>query len=163
SPGHALVHLPGPVSFSGRHSDGLEGFARTFLLAGFRLAVHGEPDPCHLAQWYAEGLAAGCDPGRPDRWPDMAEVGQAKVERASLAVALHETRHLIWDQLDDKVRDRLVEWMSGIAGTRVPPNNWLWFRAITAAFLRSVGAPFHAPDIEEALARTEEWYVGDGW
>jgi hypothetical protein len=163
SPGHALVNLPGPVSFSGRHSDGLEGFARTFLLAGFRLAADSEPDPHHLAEWYAAGLAAGSDPGHAEHWPDMAGVNQAKVECASLAVALHETRRVIWDRLDDPVRQRLVEWMSGIAGTSVPPNNWLWFRAITAAFLRSVGAPHHAPDIEEAIARTEEWYVGDGW
>jgi hypothetical protein len=53
--------------------------------------------------------------------------------------------------------------MSAIAGTRVPANNWLWFRAITAAFLRSVGAPYHAADIDEAIARSEEWYAGDGW
>lgn len=163
SPGHALVNLPGPESFSGRHSDGLEGFARTFLLAGFRLAGGAEPDPHHLAEWYAAGLASGSDPGHPERWPDMAQVNQAKVECASLAVALHETRAVIWDRLDDPVRQRLVEWMSGIAGSQVPPNNWLWFRAITAAFLRSVGAPYHAADIEEAIGRTEEWYAGDGW
>ncbi|NED83987.1 DUF2264 domain-containing protein, partial [Streptomyces sp. SID11233] len=29
---HALIRLPGPASASGEWSDGLEGFARTFLL-----------------------------------------------------------------------------------------------------------------------------------
>ncbi|UXX92242.1 DUF2264 domain-containing protein [Streptomyces sp. AD2-2] len=59
---HALLHLPGPASRNGRHSDGLEGFARTFLLAGFRLARSGDNDPHGHAGWYAEGLAAGTDP-----------------------------------------------------------------------------------------------------
>ena len=37
--GHALVHLPGPVSGSGRRSDGLEGFAHTFLTSTFRTLI----------------------------------------------------------------------------------------------------------------------------
>lgn len=44
SAGHALIHLPGPAGASGRHSDGLEGYARTFLLAAFRLAGAGDED-----------------------------------------------------------------------------------------------------------------------
>ena len=36
SPSGALIRLPGPTSASGAWSDGLEGYARTFLLAAFR-------------------------------------------------------------------------------------------------------------------------------
>jgi hypothetical protein len=160
---HALLHLPGPSSRNGRHSDGLEGFARTFLLAGFRLAQSGDTDPGGHAAWYAEGLAAGTDPRSPERWPSMRECGQAKVECASVAIALHETRPWIWDRLDDGVRQRIVAWMTDLLGSDVPDNNWVWFRAITSAFLRSVGAPWSAPDIDHAIGRTQEWYAGDGW
>ena len=38
SPNHALITLPGAPGGYGTAVDGLEGFARTFLLAGFRLA-----------------------------------------------------------------------------------------------------------------------------
>ncbi|MYW06656.1 DUF2264 domain-containing protein, partial [Streptomyces sp. SID3343] len=38
SPGGALITLPGPTSWSGARSDGLEGYARTFLLAALRAA-----------------------------------------------------------------------------------------------------------------------------
>jgi len=93
----------------------------------------------------------------------MARVAQARVECASLALALHETRRFVWDRLDDSVRERIVGWMSGIAGAWVPENNWVWFRAVTAAFLRSVGAAYRAEDIEYAIACTEQWYAGDGW
>jgi hypothetical protein len=160
---HGLLHLPGPASRNGRHSDGLEGFARTFLLAGFRLARSGDNDPYDQASWYAEGLTAGTDPYSPDQWPSMRACGQAKVECASVAIALHETRPWIWDRLDDGVRQRIVAWMTELLGSEVPDNNWVWFRAITSAFLRSVGAPWSAPDIDHAIARTEAWYAGEGW
>ena len=90
-PGNALVSLPGPASRAGAWSDGLEGFARTFLLAAFRLAGAGGRDPHGLADWYAAGLAAGTDPASPQRWPRLDEIGQAKVEAASIVIALHET------------------------------------------------------------------------
>ncbi|WP_327394498.1 DUF2264 domain-containing protein [Streptomyces phaeochromogenes] len=160
---HALIHLPGPASRSGRHSDGLEGFARTFLLAGFRLARSGDNDAGGHASWYAEGLAAGTDPSSPEHWPSMRECGQAKVECASVAIALHETRRWIWDRLDEGVRQRVVAWMTDLLDSEVSDNNWVWFRAITSAFLRSVGAPWSASDIDHAIARTEDWYAGDGW
>ncbi|HEY3872510.1 MAG TPA: DUF2264 domain-containing protein [Actinocrinis sp.] len=160
---HALIDLPGPASRSGRHSDGLEGFARTFLLAGFRLAQSGDTDPGGHAEWYADGLTAGTDPSSPERWPRMTECGQAKVECASIAIALHESKRWIWDRLNDKVQQRIIAWMTDMHGTDVPANNWVWFRAITSAFLREVGAPWSAADIEHAAERTEAWYAGGGW
>lgn len=163
TPGHALIHLPGPQSRSGRWSDGLEGFARTFLLAGFRLARSGDRDPAGLAEWYAAGLAAGTDPDSAERWPQSDRVGQAKVECASIAIALHETRPWIWDRLSERARENLVRWMSSMVGAQTPDNNWTWFRAVTEAFLRSVGGPWRQEDIDHTLARTEDWYVGDGW
>ena len=159
---HALLDLPGPASASGRRSDGLEGFARTFLLAGFRLARSGDTDPGGHAEWYARGLAAGTDPASAEHWPDVRERPQARVECASIAIALHETRPWIWDRLDDVVRQRIAEWMSGMLGVWVPENNWLWFRAVTSTFLRSVGAPHSERDIDYAVERAEDWHVA-GW
>ena len=164
TPRQALIHLPGPASGSGRHSDGLEGYARTFLLAAFRIAgARGGDGTGRLAERYAEGLAAGTDPASPEHWPWMSECNQAKVEAASIAVALHETRPWIWDRLDDGVRARVVAWLSEMVGATVPDNNWVWFRAVVEAFLRSVGGPWRPDDIAHTIARTEAWYAGDGW
>jgi hypothetical protein len=162
-PGHALISLPGPASRAGEWSDGLEGFARTFLLAAFRLAGAGGRDPHDLAGWYADGLATGTDPASPQRWPRLDEIGQAKVEAASIVIALHETRPWIWDRLDDSVRARILAWLAAFAGARVPDNNWVWFRAVAAAFSRSAGGTWDQRDIEHAVTRTEGWYAGDGW
>lgn len=162
-PGNALISLPGPASRAGAWSDGLEGFARTFLLAAFRLAGAGGSDPHGLADWYAAGLAAGTDPASAQRWPRLDEIDQAKVEAASIVIALHETRPWIWDRLDEAVRARVLDWLAAFAGAWVPDNNWVWFRAVVAAFSRSVGSTWDQPDIQHAVTRTEDWYAGGGW
>jgi hypothetical protein len=164
SPRHALIDLPGPASSSGRHSDGLEGFARTFLAAGFRLARGAdEAGLGDLARWYADGLAAGTDPGSPERWPRVTEIPQAKVEAASIALALYESRHVLWDALDDRVRERVVAWLAEVIGQPYPACNWLWFQNVTEAFLRWAGGPWKAEDIERNIVVTDGWYLGDGW
>lgn len=50
SPGRGLILLPGSHSWSGAHSDGLEGCARTFLLAAFRVAGAAGDDPHGILQ-----------------------------------------------------------------------------------------------------------------
>ena len=162
-PGGALFRFPGPASRSGAHSDAFEGYARTFLLAAFR-AAHAEPAHAErLLEVYAEGLITGTEPTAAERWPALTRVRQARVEAASVALALHETRHLLWDRLSPRARERVVDWLSPMARIEVPRNNWLWFRAVVAAFLRSVGAPYAPQDIEEAVAATDRWYRGEGW
>ena len=63
SPGHARITLPGPEGGYGRAVDGLEGFARTFLLAGFRIAGERGAGLDELVDWYA---ARHRDRHRPD-------------------------------------------------------------------------------------------------
>ncbi|MFD5316086.1 DUF2264 domain-containing protein [Streptomyces sp. NPDC127098] len=163
SPSGSLVRLPGPASGSGEWSDDLEGYARTFLLAAFR-AAHAAPEHAErILAPYATGLAAGTDPRSPERWPRPGELRQARVEAASVALALHETRALLWDRLPDAVRENTVGWLADLGGVEVPANNWVWFRAVVAAFLRSVDAPHAVADIAHAVEVTDSWYRGGGW
>jgi len=162
SPGGARLDLPGRPSASGAVSDGLEGYARTFLAAAFRAAGGGDP-----RDWlgrYARGLEAGTSRG-PEEWPPILDGGQPMVESASIALGLRLTRPWLWDQLDEGVQDRAEEWLRG-ALRHVPwPNNWYLFPFTVAGFLDSVGRG----DAETARARTralellETWYRGQGW
>ena len=103
SPHRARVVRPGEPGGLGADVDALEGFARTFLLAGFRLAGERGADPHDLAGWFAEGLAAGTDPASPERWLRPDEHGQAKVEAASITLILDLTRPWLWGRLDARV------------------------------------------------------------
>ncbi|WP_405960038.1 DUF2264 domain-containing protein [Streptomyces sp. NBC_00024] len=151
----ALYHLPGDrTSWSGRLSDGLEGYARTLLLAAFRR------DEKALAR-YADGLAAGVS----GVWPRIEDRGQPLVEAASIAFALRVTRDLLWDRLDDGVRQRAAAWLGDALTAEPWPCNWELFPVTVGGFLEEIG---HEPElarrvIDERLDRIEQWYVGDGW
>jgi hypothetical protein len=163
SPGHAQIVLPGPVGGYGRAVDGLEGFARTFLLAAIRLA--GDPsDRLGLAEWYAAGIAQGCDQSGQESWIGLREHPQAKVEAASIALGLDLTRRQIWDRLAEPVRQRLVDYLAPVVGdTTYPRNNWLWFRIVVETFLRSVDGPWSPFDIAQDLALHDSFGRPDGW
>jgi hypothetical protein len=163
SPKGAFIDLPGPASRNGRRSDGLEGFARTFLLAGFRVAGEGGADPAGLLERYAEGLAAGTDPYSPEAWPRPDELGQAKVEAASIALILQATRPWLWDRLDDAVRERVTDWLGTVVGQPYPPINWVWFRIVVESFLREAGGVWSAADIEQDLAVHASLRRPGGW
>ncbi|WP_066944615.1 DUF2264 domain-containing protein [Streptomyces lushanensis] len=171
TPGRALLDLPGRPSVSGVRSDGLEGYARTFLAAAFRVAGAGGDDPHGWLDRYADGLAAGTrTPGRDDAesWPLILghDVhGQPMVESASVAVGLRLTRTWLWDRLDPQVRDRAEEWLRGTLRHTPAPNNWYLFPYSVAGFLESVGRgdAETARARERALGLLEGWYRGQGW
>jgi hypothetical protein len=109
SPGFARIRLPGRQSGSGVASDGLEGFARTFLLAGFRIGGARGDVPSALIERYAAGVDAGTDPSDAFAWPELASVSQQLVAAASIAIALHETRPWLFDRLSRRAgADRRV-------------------------------------------------------
>ncbi|NBM20343.1 DUF2264 domain-containing protein, partial [Streptomyces sp. GC420] len=171
SPRGALLDLPGRPSVSGVRSDGLEGYARTFLAAAFRVAGAGGEDPHGWLGRYADGLAAGTrTPGRDDAesWPPILDHdvrGQPMVESASVALGLRLTRPWLWDRLEPAVRDRAEEWLRGALRHVPAPNNWYLFPYTVAGFLESVGRGDAATARvrERALELLESWYRGQGW
>src|SRR5262245_47316601 len=143
--------------------EGLEGYARTFLLAAYRLAASGGRAPGDLVDRYAQGLGTGTDPSSDEAWPPIEDQSQPIVEAALIALALHETRRWIWQELDDATRQRTVDWLSGIQGKQTFLNNWVLFPVIVQAFLKSVGAPHRQEEIDRNLDLVDSWYRRDGW
>jgi hypothetical protein len=164
TPRGALLRIPGGrASAHGAAADALEGYARTFLLAAFRLRGAQGRAPGDLAGRYAEGLVAGTEPGHDESWPAIHAMAQPMVEAASIALGLFETRAWIWDALPGAARERAVAWLArGLEG-QAHPNNWLLFQVIVNQFLASVGAP-HRPELtEHHLALVDAMYRRDGW
>lgn len=171
TPGHGLIDLPGPPSRSGVRSDGLEGFARTFLLAALRVAGAGGADPHSFLSRYTAGIERGTlTPGRDDAesWPLIGHhgiQGQPMVESASVALALRLTTPWTWKKMPAAARDRTEEWLRGALRHTPAPNNWYLFPLTVAGFLESVGRgdAETARAIERALDLLEGWYRGQGW
>ncbi|HYP73956.1 MAG TPA: DUF2264 domain-containing protein, partial [Microbacterium sp.] len=160
----ARITPPGDEGGYGRAIDGLEGFARTFLLAGLRIAGARGEGVDQLIADYSRGIAAGVDPENPNRWVRMGEHAQAKVEAASIALILDMTRPWIWDRLDAITQQRVIDYLAPVVGdTTYPQTNWVWFRIVVETFLRSVGGPWSPADIAADLARHDSFARGDGW
>lgn len=164
TPGAGRIHFPGEEGGYGHAVDGLEGFARTFLLAGFRIAGARGEGVDDLIAHYRRGVASGVDPDAPDRWVRMDEHAQAKVEAASIALVLDLTRPWIWDHLDETTRGRVIDYLAPVVGDDTyPQTNWVWFRLVVQTFLRSVGGPWSADDIAADLARHDSFVRAGGW
>lgn len=162
SPSGALIRYPGGPGPLGSDVDHLEGFARTFMLAAFRIA--GDPDGTHaLAERYARGIAAGVDPQHPERWVRLHEHQQAKVEAAALALGLHLTRDTVWAQLDERAQQQTIDYLTTFIGSSYPPNNWAWFRIMVSFFVESVGGEFSPADREEDFALLDSFDLPGGW
>ena len=160
----ARITPPGDEGGYGHAIDGLEGFARTFLLAGFRITGARGEGVDRLISDYSRGIAAGVDPENPGRWVRMGEHAQAKVEAASIALILDMTRPWIWDRLDALTQERVIEYFAPVVGDETyPQTNWVWFRIVVETFLRSVGGPWSPADIAADLARHDSFARGDGW
>lgn len=140
---------------------GLEGFCRP-LWAVLACAAHGDSLPG--TELLAEAVRAGVDHSHPDYWGEFVNDDQRCVEMAVLGWALLQAPNAFWTSLDDPSRDRFVEWISQINRvTRLPANNWRFFRILVNLGLRAVRRP-HSPErLEEDLALIESCYLGDGW
>ncbi|PPG35609.1 hypothetical protein C5E10_03035 [Pseudoclavibacter sp. RFBG4] len=164
SSGKARITPPGAEGGYGHDIDGLEGFARTFLLAGFRIAGERGQGVDGLISFFSEGIRTGVDPEAADRWVRLEEHPQAKVEAASLALILDLTRPWIWDSLDELTQQRVIDYFAPAVGDDTyPRTNWLWFRLVVQTFLRSVGGPWSPEDVRADLALHDSFVRADGW
>ncbi|MDR0958901.1 MAG: DUF2264 domain-containing protein [Propionibacteriaceae bacterium] len=179
SPAGASYDLPGGPARAGWRSDGLEGFARTFILAAFRVAgaavdaldpMAWEPAGALVERLdaYRVGLVAGVTPTSPEAWPPIRSVGpggQAMVEAAAISLGLRITKPWLWDRLDDAERDAVEGWLRGAVRGEPASNNWYLFPLTVAGFLESVGrgdAETRAA-IDRAFTLLDGWYEGEGW
>lgn len=160
SPGCALVQMGVTGAPYGERTAGLEGFAR--LLWGLvPLWMGGGDSP--LDDRVIQGIRSGTDPESPEYWGRYKGVHQAYVEMAALGFALLGAPQKVWEPLTPAQRERFTAWLWQINENDVADNNWRFFRVLVNCGLRRVGARYSAEQIEQDLARIDEFYLGDGW
>jgi hypothetical protein len=139
----------------------LEGFARPLWgLAPLAAAGGGESDAWDLVR---EGLANGSDPEHPEFWGWADAYDQRMVEMAAIGFALALVPERVWSPLTGCARDNLVRWLSGINEHDTFDNNWRFFRVLVNLGLKRVEAPWRRDLVEDACAKLDRFYLGDGW
>src|SRR4030042_1058298 len=79
SPYNARQRIPGPRSHHGFLADELEGFTRSFIMAGPWLSQRNDgryqykSETIDVADFYKKGILAGTDPKNPEFWGDIID------------------------------------------------------------------------------------------
>ena len=144
----------------------MECFAR--LMAGLApwLSLPDDDTPeglkrKQLREWALKAYANAVDPASPD-YLGWTSGGQTLVDAAYLVESLYRGYDALWKPLDDVTKQRYIKEIQGLRRYDPPYTNWLLFIAMEESFLMYVGADYDAYRIKMALAKVEEWYIGDG-
>ncbi|HKK64820.1 MAG TPA: DUF2264 domain-containing protein [Clostridia bacterium] len=169
SPGCARQLIPGPRSHHGRLADELEGFTRSFIMAGPWLSQQSEPGfdlrgrHYEVADFYRRGIVNGTNPQHPEYWGDITDYAQHLVEMASLAWGLYQSRTHIWDQFSPAEQQQVGGYLYQCTQAEYHQNNWLLFNVVTNGVLKKLGMPYSQEQIDRNIAACEHMYIGEGW
>ena len=114
-----------------------------------------------LRKWTRQAIINAVDPNSPDRlgWENG---GQTLVDAAYVVEGLFRGYDSLWVPLPKETKDLYIKELKGLRRYDPPYTNWLLFIAMEESFLMYVGADYDAYRIKMALAKIEEWYIGDG-
>jgi hypothetical protein len=145
----------------------LEAIARLLCaIAPWLETPQHDPQEEALRQRYASlarlALDAATDPTSPD-YCNFSSSFQPIVDTAFLAHALLRAPTQLWQLLDARVRQQLLDALKLTRSRKPHANNWLLFSAMIETTLQHLGADDWDPmRIDYALKQHEQWYLGDG-
>lgn len=115
-----------------------------------------------LAEWSLAAYKNAVDPASPDclLWEGPTQI---LVDAAYIAESFLRAPAATWERLDPVTRRRYIDRFLALRSIRPAYNNWLLFRAMTEAFLLSVGEKADRYVLTVAMNKLNEWYLSDGW
>jgi hypothetical protein len=172
--GKADLPILGKPSSHGAQADRLESFSRPCLWAAHWLQATPTTFPATapqslsrktVADWFRQALLLGTDPSSSEYWGPTQDNHQHTVEMAALVLALEIAHEFLWDPLSKKEKEQVAQWFASVRGTKLHPNNHLFFGVLTLSFLEKegFGQKTDAPQISQWLDILETMAIGNGW
>ncbi|MBD2843629.1 DUF2264 domain-containing protein [Paenibacillus sp. IB182496] len=112
-------------------------------------------------EWAVAGLDALTNPDSPD-YGRFGDSPQSLVDAAFLAEALLRAPGRLWEPLEARVKQQVLEAMRATRVVTPPYNNWLLFAAMVETWIGATGEQADGMRIDYALREHELWYKGDG-
>ena len=151
----------------------IEGFARMSVAWGAWLRCPDNPGAIRwhgrdhdLAVLVARGLADATDPASPAWWGPIGDRDQRIVEAAEIATALWlggKRLRRVLDVVDPLAFGRVLDWLAGVDGKDLWPDNWVLFPVLPALVRRAAGRPIDLAALDAALDWMVAHTAGDGW
>ncbi len=169
SEGGARQRIPGQRSHHGLLADEMEGFSRTFIMAGpwlnqsktGKFLYQGEE--VDVAVFYRRGILAGADPDHPEYWGDIVDYAQHLVECAALAWSIYLSKQHVWDHYNETEKKQVAAYLFQCTKVKYHQNNWLLFNVITNTVLKKLGMPYSQEQIDQNIDACNHMYIGEGW
>lgn len=145
----------------------LEIFGRTLSgIAPWLNSEGGSQDEIALRnryrEWSLKAIDNATNPAAKDYVAWMAPIPQPLVDASYVALALIRAPWL-WNHLDTKVQNQVVEALKKTRSTVPVYNNWILFSAMIEAFFCQYDIPYDSVRIEFGIREfMEHWYTGDG-
>lgn len=108
-----------------------------------------------------KALVNATDPKSPD-FMNFTTGGQPLVDAAFLSLGLLRAPDQIWTPLTAEQKTNVTAALKSTRVLKPGENNWLLFTALVESALWQFTGECEMPGIEKAIAKHEEWYVGDG-
>jgi hypothetical protein len=151
----------------------IEGFARMSVAWGAWLRGAENPPVLSwrgrehdVAAIVARGLADATNPASPAWWGPIRDRDQRIVEAAEIATGLWlggDRLRAALDALDRRAFDRVLDWLAGVDGKDLWPDNWVLFPVLPALLRRTAGRPIDLDSLDAGLDWMVAHTVGDGW
>jgi hypothetical protein len=84
------------------------------------------------------------------------------VDTAFLAHAILRAPKTLWQELDSRVQENVVQALKATRSRKPHFSNWLLFSAMIETALLAVGEEWDPMRVDFALKQHEQWYLGDG-
>ncbi|QEH43994.1 DUF2264 domain-containing protein [Chitinophaga sp. XS-30] len=114
-----------------------------------------------LREQLLQSLRHSVDPASPD-YLLWRTGGQPLVDAAFLVHGFLRAPQAIWEPLDSQTKERFVTELKSMRRMKTFSNNWVLFVAMVETFLYSIGEDHLMDRIDDAIAKTDSWYKGDG-
>ena len=144
----------------------LEAFGRTMggIAPWLALGPDETPEGKLREEYIAlsrKAMVNATDPQSPD-FMNFNKGAQPLVDAAFLAQAMLRAPGQLWQPLTESERANVVAALKSTRVIKPYESNWLLFSALVEAALWEFTGECEMKPIERALAKHEEWYLGDG-
>ncbi len=151
--------------------DAIESFARMASAWGAWLRNPQNPatiEFCgrtlNLEEILTQALLDGTNPNNPRTyWGDMHDMDQRIVEAADIALTLWLSRDRVFNRLNQKEQDQIIQWLEQVDAQDVYYDNWILFPVLPMTVRHKLGYPVDLADLDARLDQMAAFYRGDGW
>ncbi|TCP23523.1 hypothetical protein EV207_13043 [Scopulibacillus darangshiensis] len=157
---HTHLFLGQTAAHYSKQVAGFEAFSRPLWGMAPLIAGGGSTS---IWEKYIDGIKHGTNPEHQGFWGFPGDYDQRVVETAAFGLTLALCGPTLLHRFTAPEKDRLFNWLSVVSKRKTGDNNWNLFKVMVNTGLARSGMAYDQGANDEAFARIERYYLGNGW